>query len=107
MTTRDDLVLAHKLLEVFSDRRLRGFERYWALVGPVETFCETAKGAAEERLAKVLTAALEEALLRTAPDSVHPDALAMVAEHGLKRSTRKPWRPVSMMVKRRQVSRRK
>lgn len=97
--------LAAKLIEAFSDRSLRGFERYWALVGPIEAFCESAKGVDEETLAKALREALEAALMRTAPDSVHPDALLMVAEHGLTRVPRRSWRPVFAKV--RKVSRRK
>lgn len=80
-----DLKLALKLIETFSDRRLRGFERYWALVGPVETFSRHAEGLLETRVAKAMQEALEEALARHAARSVHPDALAMVARLGLPR----------------------
>lgn len=82
------LKLAQKLIEVFSDRNRRGFDRYWALQGPVAAFAEGAVGEAEEQLAEMLLMALEEALVRTAPKSVHPDALAMVARLGLPRYRR-------------------
>jgi hypothetical protein len=73
----DLLKLAHKLIETFSRWEARGFERYWPLVGPVETFSEGAVGPLEERVAKALSIALEAALKRTAPRSIlHPDAPA-------------------------------
>lgn len=94
------LKLAQKLLETFADRSLRGFERYWALSGPVETFAASATGIDEEELAKALQIALEAALMRTAPDSVHPDALAMVEAHGLKRAPQRQWKPLGSMKRR-------
>lgn len=68
--------LAHKLIELFSRQRERrfGFERYWPLVGPVETFSEQAAGELEQRIAKGLQDALQEVLRATAPKSFHLDA---------------------------------
>lgn len=71
--THDDalmLKMAQKLLETFADRSLRGFERYWALVGPVKAFAGSATGTDEEELAKALRKALEDAqrLLQRVPE---------------------------------------
>lgn len=68
--------LALKLLELFS-RQVPGrfgFERYWPLVGPVETFSEQAVGPLEQELAKALQDGLQSILARTAPKSFHLDA---------------------------------
>lgn len=92
--------LAQKLLETFADRTLRGFERYWALIGPVEAFADSATGNDEVEMAKALRTALEDALMRTAPASVHADALAMVATHGLKRPPQKHGKPFGSMKRR-------
>ncbi len=68
--------LAHKLLELFSrqgERRF-GFERYWPLAAPVETFSEQAAGELEQKVAKALQDALQAVLRATAPKSFHLDA---------------------------------
>lgn len=86
------LKLAQKLIETFSRWEARGFERYWPLVGPVGTFAEGAVGPHEERMAKALSIALEEALKRTAPNSfLHPDA-PVVAEVLAAKPRRKRFR---------------
>jgi hypothetical protein len=74
--------LALKLIEVFSRQGLRryGFERYWPLAGPVETFSEHATGQLEQGMAKALQNALESLLRQTAPKSFHQDAMS-VASH--------------------------
>lgn len=68
--------LALKLIETFSwkDSRQRGFERYWPLAGPLETFSGHAVGVLEQEVAKAMQNALEAALKRTAPLSFHMDA---------------------------------
>lgn len=73
--------LALKLLELFS-RQVPGrfgFERYWPLAGPVETFSEQAVGPFEQELAKALQNGLQGILARTAPNSFHQDAPSVAA----------------------------
>ena len=75
--TEDEIrKLALKLIETFSwrDSRQRGFERYWPLAGPLETFCAHAVGPLEQDVAKAMQNALEAALRRTAPQSFNIDA---------------------------------
>ncbi len=68
-----------KLIESFSwqDPRKRGFERYWPLAGPLQTFSEHAVGQLEQEMAKALQNALESAFRKTAPHSFHMDADAV------------------------------
>lgn len=83
MQTQDHhiLKLALKLLELFSHQipNRYGFERYWPLVGPVQSFSEHAHGRLEQDLAKALQIALEDVLQRTAPKSFHMDAPTVAA----------------------------
>ena len=75
--TQDEIdKLACKLIELFGHQRrpLHGFDRYWALAAPVETFLEHATDHFEQEVAKALHAALEDALRRTAPKSCSWDA---------------------------------
>lgn len=75
--TDDDIrKLALKLVETFSyrDPRQRGFERYWPLAGPLQSFSEHAVGELEQQVAKALQIGLEAVLKRTAPQSFHMDA---------------------------------
>lgn len=75
--TDDDIrKLALKLVETFSyrDPRQRGFERYWPLAGPLQSFSEHAVGELEQEVAKALQTALEAALRKMAPQSFHMDA---------------------------------
>lgn len=75
--TDDDIhKLALKLVETFSyrDPRQRGFERYWPLAGPLQSFSEHAVGELEQEMAKALHTALEAALKKMAPQSFHMDA---------------------------------
>lgn len=73
--------LACKLIELFSHqgRSLHGFDRYWALAAPVETFLEHASDHFEQEVAKALHAALEAALQRTASKSCSWDAAPVAA----------------------------
>lgn len=80
--TDDDIQkLAFKLIETFSwqDPRRRGFERYWPLAGPVETFSEQAANPVEQEMAKALHRALEAALRQNSPRSFHLDADSVAA----------------------------
>ena len=81
VTQADIQKLALKLIETFSwqDPRRRGFERYWPLAGPVETFSEHASGPLEQEMAKALHRALEAVLRQTAPRSFHLVASSVAA----------------------------
>ena len=76
VTQADIHKLALKLIKTFSwqDPRLRGFERYWPLAGPVGTFSEHAMGELEQEVAKALQDALDAVLRRIAPQSFHMEA---------------------------------
>lgn len=73
--------LALKLIEVFSYQgpRRYGFERYWPLAGPLESFLQQATTPLEEEVAKALQTALEAVLRATARNSFHIDADAVAA----------------------------
>lgn len=59
-----------KLLEALSGpRRGDPFDGYVRLVGPVETFCESASTPVEEAMAEIIRSALEERLKRWASTS--------------------------------------
>ncbi len=95
VTTADLHKLALKLIETFSrqDQRQRGFERYWPLVGPLQTFSEHAAGELEQELAKALQNALEAALKRLAPQSFHIDADSVALLLNAKPLTARPYKP--------------
>lgn len=76
ITDADIQKLARKLVETFSwqDPRQRGFERYWPLAGPLQSFFAHAVGTLEQEVAKALLTALEAALKKMAPHSFHMEA---------------------------------
>lgn len=77
--TPDDISkLALKLIEVFSRSgpEDHNFGRYWRVVGPLQSFLESAAGPFEEAMAKTLLDAVEGHLKRNARNSMHDDAEA-------------------------------
>lgn len=102
--TEDDIQkLALKLIETFSwrDPRQRGFERYWPLAGPVETFSEHAVGMLEQEVAKALQNGLQAALRNTAPHSFAMDAESVGASVGAEPLPPRPYKPRSKTYRRR------
>lgn len=84
--TPDDISkLALKLIEVFSRSgpEDHNFGRYWRVVGPLQTFSESAVGPFEEALAKNLLEAVEGHLARNARTSLHDDAEAVAVLLGV------------------------
>lgn len=73
--------LAVKLLDCFASRPgVRDpFDRYWALIGPLEDFCSRARGPLQMAVGEALRNALEAALRSKAQTSAHPDAVALRA----------------------------
>jgi len=74
--------VGHKLIELMAalvDRQ-HPFNRYWALVGPVHAFSESAARPVEHQIAKALQDALEEVLRREAPVAWDTDNAPAVAE---------------------------
>jgi len=100
-TPQDFQLLALKLLETFTHQwpRRYGFERYWPLAAPVESFLEQASNPVEQAVAKALHSALETLLKEYAPKSDHLDAPAVTAFLGAK--------PYERIWKRRRKSYRK
>jgi hypothetical protein len=106
VTTDQLLLCAYKLIETFAPP-VRGdpFERYWALVGALEAFSESATSPYEQAVAKTLRSALEGRLREWAPGSLSLHAESVALHLGVER--RRFFAPRHPKYKRRPVRNRR